>query len=611
MIFGSLFSGIGGFDLGFEQAGMQCAWQCEIDKHARSVLATHWPGVPCIEDVRDVRRDTVAAVDLICGGFPCQDLSVAGKRAGLAGERSGLWFEFHRVLADLRPQWVVVENVPGLLSSHRGADFAIVLRGLVELRYGVSWRILDAQYFGVAQRRRRVFIVGSLGDGRSAEILFEREGLFGHPPARRAQGQGVARDVAPSLAASGRGTERAGESRGQDPLIVQSFDWQTAGSERTSIVNEPGATRGLSSSNTLAVAYNIQQNDGGQHKRKDRPDGGMYVNETDTALTVGSTDQTVVAASLSAHHGRQDLDTETSVFETRFARNGRGAPDTIAPPLKAQNGGTGKGDGAPVVAQPLRSNVYNNSDPGLDASMQVYSTSGVRRLTPTECERLQGFPDGWTAYFTEHGQCVIMGAWLNHFVRLPDVIDRSLTEKTASVLCTTSGSKNTEVRIYRAEMTPPLPDAKSVTGWLGPMDVVDYAPDTINHGSATAILCNQKGISLKEPPIPHGEDGITVLRLNLLLDGPYSEERLSTISTWTQGITPLLISTYAKTQPSMAEYTLHWNAQPQNLSGGDLWCLRVANIGHCSDSARYRQLGNAVAVPVARWIGTRIMEVLP
>ena len=629
MRFGSLFSGIGGFDLGFEQAGMECVWQCEIDKSAKSVLAKHWPGVPCIEDVRDVRRDTVAAVDLICGGFPCQDLSVAGKRAGLAGERSGLWFEFHRVLADLRPQWVVVENVPGLLSSHRGADFAIVLRGLVELRYGVSWRILDAQYFGVAQRRRRVFIVGSLGDGRSAEVLFEREGLFGHPPTRRAQGESLTPSVANGINNSGlRGRQPGsaasfvaqplGGHHGRQDLdhdTYVTFDWQAGVStnDRTEIIDKPGRTRSLTANRTLAVFGG--NNASGQiavstainaapTRRYDFESETFVVNANSTPEI--SQDLAMPLRSNDGSGNRQAI-----IFEPRYARNGRGAPDTIAPPIKAQNGGTGKGDGAPVVAQPLRSNVYNNSDPGLDASMQVYSTSGVRRLTPTECERLQGFPDGWTAYFTEHGQCVIMGAWLNHFVRLPDVIDRSLTEKTASVLCTTSGSKNTEVRIYRAEMTPPLPDAKSVTGWLGPMDVVDYAPDTINHGSATAILCNQKGISLKEPPIPHGEDGITVLRLNLLLDGPYSEERLSTISTWTQGITPLLISTYAKTQPSMAEYTLHWNAQPQNLSGGDLWCLRVANIGHCSDSARYRQLGNAVAVPVARWIGKKLMEVLP
>ena len=113
---GSLFTGIGGFDLGFAQAGIEPAWQCEIDKAARSVLARRFPGVPCYEDVRNVRRDNVSAVDLICGGFPCQDLSVAGKRAGVAGEGRGLWCELRRVVEELRPQWVVVENVAGVMS---------------------------------------------------------------------------------------------------------------------------------------------------------------------------------------------------------------------------------------------------------------------------------------------------------------------------------------------------------------------------------------------------------------------------------------------------------------------------------------------------------------
>ena len=343
MKFGSLFSGIGGFDLGFEQAGMECAWQCEIDKHAQAVLARHWPGVPCYEDVRDVRRDNVAAVDLVCGGFPCQDVSVAGKRAGLAGERSGLWFEFCRVIEELRPKWVVIENVPGLLSSNGGADFATILAGLVECGYGVSWRILDAQYFGVAQRRRRVFIVGSLGDGRSAEVLFEREGMFGHPPARRTQGEGLAADVAPSLAASGRGTERARESRGQDPVIAAFGGNNTKG-------------------------------------------------EIDIATAVNA-----------APTRRYDFESETFVFEPRYTRNGRGAPDTIAPPLKAQNGGTGKGDGAPVViasvAPTLSKESYSpsKSSSGQQVDWAIGTHSGVRRLTPTECERLQGFPDGWTA----------------------------------------------------------------------------------------------------------------------------------------------------------------------------------------------------------------------
>ena len=130
-MFGSLFSGIGGFDLGFERAGMECAWQVETDIRARGVLARHWPEVERYEDVRNVGRNDLRAVDVVCGGFPCQDVSIAGRRAGLAGERSGLWFEFHRVLDELRPRWCIIENVPGLLSSNAGRDFATILSGLV------------------------------------------------------------------------------------------------------------------------------------------------------------------------------------------------------------------------------------------------------------------------------------------------------------------------------------------------------------------------------------------------------------------------------------------------------------------------------------------------
>ena len=179
LTFGSLFTGVGGFDLGFERAGMKCAWQCEIDSHARKVLDRRWAEERKFEDVRDVTGNDAESVDVIAGGFPCQDVSVAGRRAGFAGERSGLWFEFARVISELEPRWVVIENVPGLLSSNRGRDFETVLGTLVEFGYGISWRILDAQFFGVSQRRRRVFIVGSFGNGRAAEVLFEREGLRG------------------------------------------------------------------------------------------------------------------------------------------------------------------------------------------------------------------------------------------------------------------------------------------------------------------------------------------------------------------------------------------------------------------------------------------------
>ena len=175
----SLFSGIGGFDLGFDRAGMVCAGQVEYDAAARSVLARHWPDVKRMNDVREVQGDEFGAIDVICGGFPCQDVSVAGRREGLAGERSGLWFEFRRIVDRAKPRWVVVENVPGLLSSHGGRDFATVVRGLVECGYGVAWRVLDAQYFGVPQPRRRVFIVASLRNGAAAGAIFDAQSAYG------------------------------------------------------------------------------------------------------------------------------------------------------------------------------------------------------------------------------------------------------------------------------------------------------------------------------------------------------------------------------------------------------------------------------------------------
>ena len=205
MKFGSLFSGVGGFDLGFERAEMECVWQVEFDKACQSVLKKHFEKAELFDDVRTVGKHNLEPVDVICGGFPCQDVSIAGKRAGLAGERSGLWSEFVRIIDELEPKWVVIENVPGLLSSNRGRDFATVIRWLAERGYGVAWRILDSQYFGVAQRRRRVFIVGSFGDGSAAEILFESENYIKYAELEKPR-----TTVASSLRARGDGELHAG-----------------------------------------------------------------------------------------------------------------------------------------------------------------------------------------------------------------------------------------------------------------------------------------------------------------------------------------------------------------------------------------------------------------
>lgn len=198
----SFASGIGGFDLGFERAGMESVFQCELDPFCLRVLATHWPDVPKHGDLRTLEASTIPEAELWSTGFPCQDLSVAGKRGGLHGARSGLWFDFARLVESCRPEWLVVENVAGLLSSNGGADMALIVGQLSSIGYGVAWRVLDSQFFGVPQRRRRVYIVGHLGDLRAFEVLFEREGGGGDSP----QGGGEAKDVAYTLAGSPRGT---------------------------------------------------------------------------------------------------------------------------------------------------------------------------------------------------------------------------------------------------------------------------------------------------------------------------------------------------------------------------------------------------------------------
>ena len=231
----SLFAGIGGFDLAMERNGVKVVATVEIDKKCNEVLAQHFPFAKQFTDVKEVTgKDFInAGFDpsrgIITGGFPCQDLSVAGKRAGLAGERSGLFWEIRRLVEETQTEWFVLENVPGLLSSNGGKDFGIVLREMANLGYSVGWRVLDAQYFGVPQRRRRVFIVGSRSGGgrRINEVLFEREGLRRNPSEGRPQGE--------STTGSTQGGTRNGGIIGSDIVgTLQARDYKGIGNQYVS-----------------------------------------------------------------------------------------------------------------------------------------------------------------------------------------------------------------------------------------------------------------------------------------------------------------------------------------------------------------------------------------
>jgi DNA (cytosine-5)-methyltransferase 1 len=196
MRYGSVCSGIEAASVAWEPLGWQPAWFSEIDAFPSAVLAHRFPAVPNLGDMTTIhekeefQRD---AIDLLVGGTPCQSFSVAGLRGGLEDPRGNLALIFLRIASIARPRWIVWENVPGVLSSNGGRDFGSFLGALAELGYGWAYRVLDAQYFGVPQRRRRVFVVGHLGDGaRAARVLFEPESVRGYP----SQGRGPQVQVA-------------------------------------------------------------------------------------------------------------------------------------------------------------------------------------------------------------------------------------------------------------------------------------------------------------------------------------------------------------------------------------------------------------------------------
>lgn len=332
MRFGSLFAGIGGFDLGLERAGMSCTWQVELDPQASAVSRHHWPDVERHADVREVSSATLSPVDLIVGGFPCQDLSVAGRRAGLAGERSGLFHQLCRVVSELAPRWILLENVPGLLSSHGGRDMGAVVGSLAELGYGWSYRCLDSRYFGLAQRRLRVFIVGRAGGVCPPEVLFESESMSRDLAASREAREDIAATLTRGVESGGRGGY-AGRRREDDVNLVAG----TLGSDHGNVRADQAWTDRLVA---FPIAFNWQSG------------GDCRVNASETGTDALSVGQVPAVG-----------------FAFNQRREGR----------IQQVAGT--------VAEP--------SGTQLDGAL---TATGVRRLTPRECERLQGFPDDWTRY---------------------------------------------------------------------------------------------------------------------------------------------------------------------------------------------------------------------
>ena len=199
----SVFSGIEAASVAWSPLGWEPVCFSEIEPFPSAVLAERFPEVPNLGDITKVDWSAYAGtVDVVVGGSPCQSFSVAGSRTGLAGA-SGLMWEYVRAVQAIRPEWFVWENVPGALSSSHGEDFRCLLESMDELGYGLAWRVLDAQFYGVAQRRRRVFLVGHLGDQRAAEVLFEPESLRWDTPSSREKRKTLTRETQDSVDVTG------------------------------------------------------------------------------------------------------------------------------------------------------------------------------------------------------------------------------------------------------------------------------------------------------------------------------------------------------------------------------------------------------------------------
>ena len=432
MIYGSVCSGIEAATVAWHPLGWKPAFFAEIDKFPSAVLAHHYPRVNNLGDFTKITPDQHDAIDLLVGGTPCQSFSIAGLRGGLADGRGNLALEYLRLARRARPRWLVWENVPGVLSSGGGRDFGSILGGMVELGYGVAYRVLDAQYVrvdgfwrAVPQRRRRVFVVGYLGDWRrAAAVLFERASLLGDSAPGRKAGEGIA----PTISARPTGGGGLGTDFDCDGGLVAGT--LTNSGKAAGSATQQDAEAGL------LVAF------GGN-----RQAGPL---EVSTALRA---------------HGRAHIDFESETFVAHALRaegfdasedgTGRGTPivPVVAGTLKACGGKSGQPNGAeeidrliPVVfdaaqitSRENRSNpmpgdpchtlakasagqatiaiqeraVCENPDAGPDGigiradgaaftleartvPQAVATAWAVRRLTPKECERLQGFPDGYT-----------------------------------------------------------------------------------------------------------------------------------------------------------------------------------------------------------------------
>jgi DNA (cytosine-5)-methyltransferase 1 len=349
MKYGSVCSGVEAATVAWHSLGWQPQWFSEIEKFPSAVLKHHYPAVPNHGDMTNFKEWPDEPIDVLVGGTPCQSFSVAGLRKGLDDPRGNLMLTYLAIAAKYRPRWLVWENVSGVLSSNKGRDFGTFLGALGECGYGFAYRILDAQYFGVAQRRKRVFVIGYLGNWqRAAAVLFERHSLQGNIAPRREKGEKVAATVTTGAPFSRTGNE----SVECEAIVAQCLTTRT-GSAFDPFMETMPITTGAWCART---GQSISVQDASQSHLLPVIAFPAEMSGTQSATTVN------LSPALSVKH--------TTAVATH--------------------------DVAGTMLSRASSGGFSNSIDHAAAGYMALQKSQVRRLTPTECERLQGFPDNYT-----------------------------------------------------------------------------------------------------------------------------------------------------------------------------------------------------------------------
>jgi DNA (cytosine-5)-methyltransferase 1 len=426
----SLFSGVGGFDLGLENAGMKTIYQCEWDKHANSILERHWPQVPRWGDISTLTAKEIlrhgTPPDVVAWGSPCQDLSVAGKRAGLEGERSGLFHEGIRIINELRketnneyPKISIWENVAGALSSNRGADFGVIINEMAKAgAMVIEWGLLDAQHFGIPQRRRRVFVIAVFNSATASNcpspLLPVGESLRGNTEKGKPKRKSAANTLTESFGAGGGIVNAIGASIYHKSTVVNQdvncghlvTEGGILGSDIVGSLNTSDAkmisTQYVNENKVVVEPYVKSRR--AQSATDDETWVPGQINPTLNSFDVGDTRATTAIIQ------------EPVLFENSYRDGARIADDGVTQTLTGKMG-TGGGN-TPMIAYGIQGTMIGRQDHNGPGGTGVSKEDGpmytltktdthavmqeppmaVRRLTPLECERLMGWPDDHTRY---------------------------------------------------------------------------------------------------------------------------------------------------------------------------------------------------------------------